>query len=93
MFRNGPAPLGNRRQGRRPAVGAAVGAMPPAAAAAASKWSSIKPAAIKTWVRIRPLAAEEEKGGHGDGERVEKELGAYLEDFGTILLNFGISCG
>ena len=85
MFRNGPAPLGNRRQGRRPAVGAAVGAMPPAAAAAASKWSSIKPAAIKTWVRIRPLAAEEEKGGHGDGERVEKELGAFDESAVKII--------
>ena len=77
--------LGNRRQGRRPAVGAAVGAMPPAAAAAASKWSSIKPAAIKTWVRIRPLAAEEEKGGHGDGERVEKELGAFDESAVKII--------
>ena len=59
--------------------------MPPAAAAAGSKWSSIKPAAIRTWVRIRPLAAEEEKGGHGDGERVEKELGAFDESAVNII--------
>lgn len=51
--------------------------MPPSAAAA--KWASIKATGINTWVRIRPLAAEDEKGGHSDGDRVEKELGSFDE--------------
>ena len=33
----------------------------------------MKPAKIKTWVRIRPLAKEGEKG-HTDGAAVEKQL-------------------
>eukprot|EP00908_Phaeocystis_cordata_P026391 Transcript_8875.p2 GENE.Transcript_8875~~Transcript_8875.p2 ORF type:complete len:284 (-),score=125.46 Transcript_8875:973-1824(-) len=52
--------------------------MPPKEAAEA-KLAGIKPTGIKTWVRIRPLAAEGEKGGHADGERKEKELGSFDE--------------
>jgi hypothetical protein len=55
--------------------------MPPTA----PKWASIKPAPIKTWVRIRPLAAEGEKGGHGKGEAVEKELGSFDENAVKII--------
>ena len=54
--------------------------MPPAA----SKWDKVKPAGIKTWVRIRPLAAEGEKG-HADGEAVEKQLGEFDEKVVNII--------
>ena len=46
--------------------------------AAPSGWAAVKPAKIKTWVRIRPLAKEGEKG-HTDGAAVEKQLGAFDE--------------
>ena len=49
-----------------------------ASGAAPSGWATLKPAKIKTWVRIRPLAKEGEKG-HTDGAAVEKQLGAFDE--------------
>ena len=52
--------------------------MPPKEAAEA-KLAGIKPTGIKTWVRIRPLASEGEKGGHSEGETVAKQLGAFDE--------------
>lgn len=55
--------------------------MPPAAD---SKWASLKVSSISSWVRIRPLAAEGEKG-HTDGERVEKELGDFDEKSVNII--------
>ena len=50
--------------------------MPPSKTSA---WASIKPKSILTWVRIRPLASEGEKGGHGEGKAVEKQLGEFNE--------------
>ena len=44
-----------------------------------SALASIKPSGIKTWVRVRPLATDGEKGGHAGGSRVEKELGSFDE--------------
>ena len=40
--------------------------------------ANVKATGIKTWVRIRPLAKEGEKG-HTDGEAVEKQLGEFNE--------------
>ena len=50
--------------------------MPPSKTSA---WANIKPKSILTWVRIRPLASEGEKGGHGEGKAVEKQLGEFNE--------------
>ena len=47
--------------------------MATAAKAASKLTAGVKAQSIKTWVRIRPLATAGEKGGHSDGERVEKE--------------------
>jgi hypothetical protein len=67
-------------------------AVPPTKAApsvkavlSAKAGTSAKVTSIKTWVRIRPLATEGEKGGHADGERVEKELGAFDESSVKII--------
>lgn len=60
--------------------------MPPSSSAKqASAWAAIKPSKIKTWVRIRPLASEGEKG-HTDGEKVEKQLGAF-DDRSVKIIN------
>ena len=56
----------------------ASSAKPSASSAKPSAWAAIKPSKIKTWVRIRPLASEGEKG-HTDGEKVEKQLGTFDE--------------
>ena len=52
--------------------------MPPSKTSA---WANIKPKS-RGQVRIRPLASEGEKGGHGEGKAVEKQLGEFNEDLG-----------
>eukprot|EP00928_Gymnodinium_smaydae_P010955 TRINITY_DN14118_c0_g1_i1.p1 TRINITY_DN14118_c0_g1~~TRINITY_DN14118_c0_g1_i1.p1 ORF type:complete len:468 (-),score=47.52 TRINITY_DN14118_c0_g1_i1:240-1604(-) len=46
--------------------------------------SNVKLVGIKTWVRIRPLAKEGEKG-HTDGLAVEKQLGDFDEESVNII--------
>ena len=60
-----------------PAYASAAPKAPPAAPKAPP--AAGRPAGIKTWVRIRPLASEGEKGGHAEGETVAKQLGAFDE--------------